>query len=192
MSNINKVILSGRLTRDPETRSTMSGTVVTTMSIAVNDRRRNQQTQEWEDYVNYIDCTVFGQRADFISRYAKKGMLLCVEGRLRWSSWERDGQKRSKIEVIVDEVELMSQFNQQGQSAAGEGYAQVAQSYAQPQTYVPAQTVPTYAPQPAQMPAQPAMPVQQVNPVPVTYAAPAPVVSAQPPADQVYDEDIPF
>ena len=76
--------------------------------VAVNDRRKNQQTGEWEDYPNFIDCTMFGARAQSISRFLSKGSKVAIEGKLRWSQWERDGQKRSKIEVIVDEIEFMS------------------------------------------------------------------------------------
>ena len=108
MSSINKVIISGNLTRDPELRQTASGKTVLGFGVAVNDRRKNQQTGEWEDYPNFIDCTMFGNRAEGVSRFLSKGSKVCIEGKLRWSQWERDGQKRSKIEVIVDEIEFMT------------------------------------------------------------------------------------
>lgn len=106
--SINRVIISGNLTRDPELRSTASGLPVLGFGVAVNDRRKNQQTGEWEDYPNFIDCTVFGARAESLSRFLSKGVKVAIEGKLRWSQWERDGQKRSKIEVIVDELEFMT------------------------------------------------------------------------------------
>ena len=168
MSNINRVIISGRLTRDPDVRTTAGGTTVMGLGVAVNDRRRNQQTGQWEDYTNFIDCTMFGSRAEALSRILTKGMLVCIEGRLRWSQWERDGQKRSKIEVIVDEVEMPSR----SQGASGDG----SQPYGSAQGNAPA-----------------AAPASGYNaggygqPAP-TYAAPM----AQPPLDQVYDEEIPF
>ena len=109
--SINKVLISGNLTRDPELRSTASGTSVLSFGVAVNDRRRNQQTGEWEDYPNFIDCTMFGSRAESVSRFISKGSKVAIEGKLRWSQWERDGQRRSKIEVIVDEIEFMSSRN---------------------------------------------------------------------------------
>lgn len=112
MRNINRVLISGNLTRDPELRSTQSGTQLLTFGMAVNDSRRNAQTGEWEDVPNYIDCVVFGNRAEPLSRFLSKGTKVAVEGRLRWSQWERDGQKRYKIEVIVDEVEFLSQRRQ--------------------------------------------------------------------------------
>ena len=109
--SINRVIISGNLTRDPELRSTAGGVNILSFGVAVNDRRRNAQTGEWEDYPNYIDCTMFGARAESLSRILTKGMKVSLEGKLRWSQWERDGQKRSKIEVIVDELEFMSSRN---------------------------------------------------------------------------------
>lgn len=106
--SINKVIISGNLTRDPELRETANGFPVLGFGVAVNDRRKNQQTGEWEDYPNFIDCTMFGARAQSVSRFLSKGSKVAIEGKLRWSQWERDGQKRSKIEVVVDEIEFMS------------------------------------------------------------------------------------
>ena len=107
--SINRVIISGNLTRDPESRATSSGTTVLSFGVAVNDRRRNAQTGEWEDYPNYIDCTMFGRRADALSNILHKGMKVSIEGKLRYHSWEtNDGQKRSKLDVIVDELEFMS------------------------------------------------------------------------------------
>ena len=106
--SINRVIISGNLTRDPELRSTAGGMSVLGFGVAVNDRRKNQQTGEWEDYPNFIDCTMFGARAEAVARYLGKGAKVSIEGKLRWSQWEREGQKRSKIEVIVDELEFMS------------------------------------------------------------------------------------
>lgn len=106
MGNINRVLLSGRVTRDPEVRATAGGTSVMGFGLAVNDRRRNRQTGQWEDCANFVDCTVFGSRAEALSRILAKGMLVCVEGRLRYSSWERDGQARSKLDVVVGEVQL--------------------------------------------------------------------------------------
>lgn len=106
--SINRVVITGNLTREPELRNTAGGMAVLGFGVAVNDRRKNQQTGEWEDYPNFIDCTMFGARAESVSRLLSKGSKVAIEGKLRWSQWERDGQKRSKIEVIVDEIELMS------------------------------------------------------------------------------------
>lgn len=137
--SINRVIISGNLTRDPELRATASGMPVLGFGVAVNDRRKNQSTGEWEDYPNFIDCTMFGARAESLSRYLSKGTKVSIEGKLRWSQWERDGQKRSKIEVIVDELEFMSSRNSDSSQAG----------YAAPQPYV--------ASAPAPVPAAPAV-----------------------------------
>lgn len=119
--SINRVVISGNLTRDPELRSTASGLPVLGFGVAVNDRRKNQQTGEWEDYPNFVDCTMFGTRAESLSRYLAKGTKVSIEGKLRWSQWERDGQKRSKIEVIVDELEFMSSRNDSSSNGGRSG-----------------------------------------------------------------------
>ena len=118
--SINRVVISGNITRDPELRRTQSGMAIMSFGVAVNDRRRNQQTNEWEDRVNFVDCTVFGKRAESLSDRLSKGMKVAIEGKLRYSQWERDGQKRSKLEVAVDEIEFMSR-NQQGQNRGNQG-----------------------------------------------------------------------
>ena len=106
--SINRVSISGNLTRDPELRVTPSGMQVLGFGVAVNDRRKNNQTGEWEDYPNFVDCTMFGTRAEAVGRYISKGSKVAIEGKLRYSSWERDGQRRSKLEVIVDDIESMN------------------------------------------------------------------------------------
>ena len=110
--SINRVNISGNLTREPEMRALRNGTQVLSFSVAVNDRRKNPQTGEWEDYPNFVDCTMFGTRAEAVGRYLSKGTKVAIEGKLRYSSWEKDGQRRSKLEVIVDEIEFMSQRQQ--------------------------------------------------------------------------------
>ena len=137
--SINRVIISGNLTRDPELRSTASGMPVLGFGVAVNDRRKNQQTGEWEDYPNFIDCTMFGARAEALSRYLNKGTKVSIEGKLRWSQWEREGQKRSKIEVIVDELEFMSSRGDSSSYGGGMGGGYSA----------PTPSAPAYAPAPA-------------------------------------------
>ena len=140
--SINRVNISGNLTRDPELRATQGGMQVLGFGVAVNDRRRNQQTGEWEDYPNFVDCTMFGNRAESMGRILHKGMKVAIEGKLRYSSWDKDGQRRSKLEVIVDEIEFMSQKQA---PAAPQGYQQA------PAQYAP-QPAPQAAPQQAPMP----------------------------------------
>lgn len=187
--SINRAIVSGNLTRDPELRATPGGTQVLGFGVAVNDHRRNQQTGEWEDYPNFLDCTMFGNRAEALSRILRKGMKVAIEGKLRYSSWEdrNGGGRRSKVEIIPDEVVLMSQ-NLSGQQAPQQYAPQGFQQQAYP---------PHPAPQPApQWNAQQAyQQAPQAAPQPAPQAAPQPAPQQPAPAQQqldVYDEDIPF
>ena len=169
---INRVSLSGNLTRDPELRATASGTQILSMGVAVNDRRKNPQTGEWEDYPNFIDCMMFGTRAEKLSQYLSKGAKVAVEGKLRYSSWEtQEGQRRSKIEVVVDELEFMSGAERPADGQRRQDGASVPQQQAQPaqRPYVRAQAVP----------APPAVQLQVGREF--SSARPA-----------MYDEDVPF
>ena len=131
--SINRVVISGNLTRDPELRSTASGTAVLNLGVAVNDRRKNQQTGEWEDQANFIDCTMFGTRAEAVSQYLSKGTKVAIEGKLRYSTWEnQQGDKRSKIEVIVDDIEFMSSRGEGGGGGAGRSYGSAPAPSADP------------------------------------------------------------
>lgn len=118
--SINRVIITGNLTREPELRRTQGGMAILSFGVAVNDRRRNQQTGEWEDYANFVDCTMFGNRAESLSNHLSKGTKVAIEGKLRWSQWDQNGQKRSKLEVIVDDLEFMG--SRQKPSAQTEMY----------------------------------------------------------------------
>lgn len=107
--SINRVNISGNLTRDPELRQTPGGMAILKLGVAVNDRTKNQQTGQWEDRPNFVDCVMFGTRAEKMAQYLGKGAKVCIEGKLRYSQWQsQDGSKRSKLEVTVDEIELMS------------------------------------------------------------------------------------
>ena len=106
--SINRVVISGNLTRDPELRATQSGMQVLGLGVAVNDRRKNPSTGEWEDYPNFVDCVMFGSRAGSIAQYLSKGSKVAIEGKLRWSQWERDGKRHSKLEVAVDDIEFIT------------------------------------------------------------------------------------
>ena len=128
--SINRVCISGNLTRDPELRSTAGGTSVMGFGVAVNERRKNGQTGEWEDYPNFVDCTLFGKRAEALEQYLSKGAKVAIDGRLRYSSWEKDGQRRSKLGVIVDEMELMSRCDgEQHQAYAHLGHQTAPQAH---------------------------------------------------------------
>jgi single-strand DNA-binding protein len=99
LSSFNKVILMGNLTRDPEIRVTGGGMPVGSFSLAINNNRG--KAGDDKDDVSYIDCVTFGKQADFVRDYLAKGMPILVEGRLQQNRWEQEGQKRSKVEVIV-------------------------------------------------------------------------------------------
>ena len=134
--SINRVVISGNLTRDAELRRTQSGMAILNLGVAVNDRRRNNQTGEWEEVPNYIDCVMFGTRAASVSRFLTKGQKVAIEGKLRWSSWEdrQTGGKRSKIEVVIDDLEFMSSRNAGSGDYAGSAPA-AASSYEPAKSY---------------------------------------------------------
>ena len=99
----------GNITREPELRSTQSGSYVLSFGLAVNEGRKNNQTGEWEDTPVFVDCVMFGNRAEKVSQHIHKGSKIAISGKLRYSSWEKDGQKRSKLDVVVNDIEFMSQ-----------------------------------------------------------------------------------
>lgn len=107
--SINRVFLVGNLTHNPELRTTPNGITVLTFSIAVNDRRKNATTGEWYDYPNYVNCIMFGARAESVSRFIRKGSKVAIDGKLHYSAWEQDGSRRQKIEVTVENIEFMQQ-----------------------------------------------------------------------------------
>ena len=104
--NTNIVIFTGNLTRDAELKNTASGTSILSFSVAVNDRVKSNG--EWTDRANYIDCVMFGTRAESLSKFLHKGIKVAVIGKLHWSSYEKDGKKRSKIDIYVETVELLT------------------------------------------------------------------------------------
>ena len=116
--SINSVTVSGHLTRDPDLRTTQGGTSILAFSVAVNERHKNQQTGEWEEYPNFVDCVLFGARAEWMARDLHKGKLVTVSGKLRYTTWERDGERRSKLEVVADDIEYERPPRQQQQFAA--------------------------------------------------------------------------
>lgn len=117
--SINRVTISGNLGRDPELRATKSGMQVLTFSVCVNERRKNQQTGDWDDVPNWVRCTMFGNRAESVSRYVGKGSHVTVAGRLRENKWQdKQGNNRSMLEVVVDDIDFTgSQREQQPQQA---------------------------------------------------------------------------
>lgn len=105
--SINSVVISGNLTREPELRATQGGTPVLSFGLAVNERRKDA-AGNWTDYPNFVGCVMFGARAEKLAQYLEKGAKVAAFGHLHYSEWEKDGQKRSKLEVVVDDLELMT------------------------------------------------------------------------------------
>lgn len=106
--SINSVTVVGNLTREPELR--MAGTTpVLQMGIAVNDRKKDNATGQWEDVPNFFDVVVWGTRGESLSRFLQKGSKVAIKGRLHWNQWQNaDGEKRSKVEIVAEDVELMN------------------------------------------------------------------------------------
>ena len=109
MSDINNVSLTGRLTRDPELRVTAGGTQLLSFTLAFNTSVRNRQTGEWDERSNFIDCTMFGKRAETLLNFLAKGQKVAIAGKLRYATWDKDGQRHSKLDLIVDEIEFLGQ-----------------------------------------------------------------------------------
>lgn len=135
MPSFNKVILMGNLTRDPELRHTGANVAVVQIGLAVNERWKNKQTDQWEERVNFIDCEGWGRTAENINQHFDKGKPILIEGKLRMDQWDdkQTGQKRSKLKVVIDRFEFV-------------GGQRDAES--------PASRGGTYQPQPGETPAQ--------------------------------------
>lgn len=115
MASFNKAILVGRLTRDPELKTTAGGLSITNFSLAVNDRVK--RGNDWVDEATYVECTYFGRTAEIANEYLSKGSTVLVDGRLKQESWEdkTSGQKRSKIVVIGDKMQMLDAKGEGGQ-----------------------------------------------------------------------------
>ena len=105
MPNLNQVNLIGHLTRDVEVKYLQSGTAVCELGLAVNDRVKSGN--EWKDYTTFVDVTLFGRSAEVAGEYLKKGAAVFVTGKLRLEQWEKDGQKRSKLKVVGDSMQML-------------------------------------------------------------------------------------
>jgi single-strand DNA-binding protein len=107
-TNINRVVLTGNLTRDPELRSLPSGMSVCSLRIASNTRRKDQTTGEWTDKPNYFDVTVWGAQGENCARFLTKGRPIALDGRLEWREWQaQDGTKRQNVEIVADSVQFL-------------------------------------------------------------------------------------
>ena len=120
MANLNKVMLIGRLTRDPETRSTSGGNSVTRIGLAVNRTYRKKDSDEQVEETTFVDIEAWGKTGETFARYMKKGRQAYIEGRLKLDSWEKDGQKRTKLVVVMEEFQFLDSGGG-GQGGGGNG-----------------------------------------------------------------------
>lgn len=116
--NLNRVTIVGNLTRDAELKYLNNGTAVCELSVAVNDGWKSGD--KWTEYVSYIDCTIMGKRAESLNKYLAKGTRVGVDGKLKQERWESDGGKRSRVKIMIDEIELLGgKPGTSGESASG-------------------------------------------------------------------------
>jgi single-strand DNA-binding protein len=132
-TNINRVILTGNLTRDPELRSIpSSGNSVCSLRVACNTRRKDSSTGDWVDKPNYFDVTIFGRQGDNAAQYLSKGRPVAIDGRLEWREWQdKEGNNRQSVEIVADNVQFLG-GREEGGSANGSRFT--------PQSDVPADT----------------------------------------------------
>lgn len=137
MASFNKVILLGNVTRDPELRYISSGTAVTDIGLAVNDRRKTA-SGEWVEETTFVDVTLWGRTAEIAGEYVTKGSPLLIEGRLKLDTWEKDGKKNSKLRVVGERMQLLGSRGEgprggggKPRVAAGRGAAQAAEDFDQ-------------------------------------------------------------
>jgi single-strand DNA-binding protein len=120
-TNINRVVMTGNLTADPELRSLPSGMSVCSLRIACNTRRKNNSTGEWEDKPNYFNVTVWGAQGENAAKFLSKGRPVAIDGRLEWREWEaQDGTKRNATDIIADSVQFLGSRDE---ASSGNGYA---------------------------------------------------------------------
>lgn len=121
-SNVNRVVITGNLTRDPELRNTSSGTPVCSLRVACNTRRKDA-SGEWVDKPNYFDVTVWGAQGENCANYLSKGRPVAIDGRLDWREWEaKDGGKRQSVEIIAQSVQFLGSRGDGDSSSQGNGF----------------------------------------------------------------------
>lgn len=121
MSDLNRVTLVGRLTRDPEVRHTAGGMPIVNLGLAVNGRQKDGASGNWVEKPNFFDVKLFGDRFERLAQHLEKGRRIGIDGRLEWSSWETDGQKRSKVEIVANELQFLDGRGDGDQSSGSYG-----------------------------------------------------------------------
>ncbi len=120
-SNINRVIITGNLTRDPELRSLPSGTSVCRLRVACNTRRKDGASGEWVDKPNYFDVTIWGRQGENAAQYLSKGRPVALDGRLEWREWQdKEGNNRQSVEIVADNVQFLG-GREEGSGGGGYG-----------------------------------------------------------------------
>jgi single-strand DNA-binding protein len=139
-SNVNVVVITGNLTRDPELRHTGGGTAVCELRVAVNSRRKDGNTGEWMDKPNYFDVVVWGAQGENCATYLQKGRPVAIEGRLDWREWEakEGGGKRQAVQIIANTVQFLG--SRDGGGGGGGGQGDDSGGGFTPQSDVPADT----------------------------------------------------
>jgi len=130
MADINHVVLVGRLTRDAELKYTASGQAVCKFSVAVNRRRKNGD--QWEDEANFFDVVLWGRQGESLNQYLLKGKPVGVEGELRQDRWQQEGQNRSKVEIVANNIQLLGGGGGQASSGSGGGSSQSSRGESAP------------------------------------------------------------
>ena len=168
MASYNRVVLVGNLTRDVELKYLQSGTAVTDIGLAINDRRKNQ-AGEWVDETTFVDVTLWGRTAEVASEYLSKGSSTLIEGRLKLDTWESEGQKRSKLKVVGERMQMLGGRGNREARSAPHDESEFSQ---------PAQT--------------PAMAAEGSSPPPAAGSSPAPAAGSSPSPAAASEDDIPF
>lgn len=119
-TNINRVIITGNLTKDPEVRATAGGLSICSLRIATNTRRKDGQTGEWVDKANYFDVTIFGRQGENAAQYLSKGRPVAIDGRLEWREWQdQSGNKRQSVEIVADNIQFLGGRDENGGGGGG-------------------------------------------------------------------------
>jgi len=157
MASYNRVVLLGNLTRDPELRYIPSGMAVSDIGMAINDRvKRNDQ---WTEETTFVDVTLWGRTAEVANEYLSKGSSVLIEGRLKLDTWEKDGQKRSKLKVVGEKMQMVGgKGGGGGQRSGGESYQSQGQSQGQTQSQGQPEYSDSMPSQAASQPPAPSMP----------------------------------
>ena len=161
-SDINRVIIVGRLTRDAELKYTSGGMAIADISLACN--RSRKQGDQWVEEANFFDVSLFGRRAESLVQYLGKGTQIAVEGQLRQDRWEQDGMKRSKVSIVATDIQLLGGRSDRGQMGDGNSYQNNNMGTQAPRNSQPFES----------------------------YTKPNPQQGGQAPAPERFEDDIPF